>query len=73
MKQTHRLNVSVASTVKTLIAEAEAAAMQDPSMAEAAGLVYVGDIYSLREEIKTGKDNGWGKRSYVCSAGVPGL
>jgi len=73
MKQIHRFTVSVAAKVKTLIAQAEAAAVRDPSMAEMAGLVYVGDIYSLREEIKTSKDDGWGKRSYVCRSGVPGL
>ncbi len=73
MKQMYRFTSSVASKARRMIAQAESAAVQDPSMAEVAGLVYVGDIYSLRDEIETSKDNGWGKRCYVCSSGIPGL
>ncbi|HLQ26837.1 MAG TPA: hypothetical protein VK138_13290 [Acidiferrobacterales bacterium] len=72
MKQIYKF-ISSASKVRALIAQAEAAAIHDPSMAEVAGLVYVGDIYSLRKEVTVGKDDGWGKRRYVGSFGVPGL
>ena len=72
MKQIYKF-ISSASRIKALIDQAEAAAVQDPSMADMAGLVYIGDIYSLREDIKTSKDNGWGERCYVCNSGVPGL
>lgn len=65
MKRIIAFSASIAEQARRLIAQAEAAAGADTALAEAAGLVYVGDIYSLRDEdMKACKDDGWGARRY---------
>jgi len=65
---------TIAATVRSLIKQAEVATVEDPELCEVAGMVYVGDVYSLREDMKScGHDDGWGKRCYVCKSGEPVL
>lgn len=67
-----KLARSVGARVRALIRQAELSSVQDPALQQVAGEVYVGDIYSLREEIKVVRpDDGWGKRRYVCDSDVP--
>ncbi len=63
-----RLNVpsSVARIAKLLIAQAESTCDIDPGMCENAAMVYVGDIYSLREGVHAVNDDSWGERCYNC-------
>jgi hypothetical protein len=38
-------------------------------MCEAAAMVYVGDVYALREVDVALEDDGWGSRCYTCDIG----
>ena len=55
---------------QALIAAAEAASADDDDLAAVAGLVFVGDVYALRET-PTCADDGWGKRCYTCENHLP--
>ena len=50
------ISPSLVSGVKTLIAQAEAVCEMDPGLRDAAAMVYVGDVYALREEIEAASD-----------------
>lgn len=39
-----------------------------PDMQEVAAMVYVGDVYVLREQMKPTKNDGWGKNCYNCDS-----
>lgn len=71
MKFIFEFTSSIAAKARALIAQAEAATEKDPEMSVVAGLVYVGDIYSLRDGIKLAKDDGWGTRCYTCDCSNP--
>lgn len=47
-----RVSPSLIQGVKALIAQALAICETDPGMCDAAAMVYVGDVYVLREEIR---------------------
>lgn len=66
-----RLNVpsSVAQIAQVLIAKAESTCEIDPGMCEYAAMVYIGDIYSLREDMQAVNDDSWGDRCYNCPPG----
>lgn len=51
---------------QALIEASETICELDPGMCEAAAMVYVGDIYALREPL-TAVNDGWGRRHY-CAA-----
>lgn len=73
MKWDFKFVSSIAGTARALIEQAEALSNQDPQLQEVAGQVYVGDIYSLREDVCPAHDDGWGQRCYTCAPGVPCL
>ena len=56
--------------VRAMMAQAEAASAGDTALAEVAGLVFVGDLYALREMLPH-RDDGWGKRCYTCENHLP--
>ncbi len=56
----------LADDVKALIAQAEASCETDPVLHDVAAMVYVGDVYALRELVRTTADPAWGERSYAC-------
>ena len=65
MKLFSRLTVSLAKRVNALISQTEAA---HPGMADAAAMVYVGDVYALRELRARRHADGWGGRHYSCDS-----
>ncbi len=56
---------SLVRKVNTLIRRTEA---ENPGMPEVAAMVYVGDVYALREQRDRAKADGWGDRHYTCEA-----
>ena len=56
---------SLAAKVNALIRKEESA---HPGMQEVAAMVYVGDVYALREQMKPTKNDGWGKNCYNCDS-----
>ncbi len=54
-------NVSLAARVKGMIRQAE---NTHPDMQETAAMVYVGDIYVMREQTVPSKDAGWAGLQY---------
>ncbi|MFQ5936181.1 MAG: hypothetical protein ACE5LB_07230 [Acidiferrobacterales bacterium] len=56
---------SLVDNVQALIEQAEAVRDVDPAMGEAAAMVYVGDVYALRETLQIAEDAGWGTRRYA--------
>ncbi len=58
--------VGLAVDVKALIAEAEAFCETDPVLRDVAAMVYVGDVYALRELLHATADPAWEERSYAC-------
>lgn len=73
MKRIYALRASIVTKARALNAQAEAAAGSDAALAESAAQIYVGDIYSLREDMHPCKDNGWGRRRYSGSDRAPAL
>jgi hypothetical protein len=65
MKSLLNLTSSLAARVGNLIREAERA---HPGMQEVAAMVYVGDVYALREQSVPVKSDGWGTHCYNCDA-----
>jgi hypothetical protein len=59
------LTVSLARRINALIARAEAA---HPGMPEVAAMVYVGDVYALREQRRRRHADGWGRYHYSCDS-----
>lgn len=58
-------DVNAAVTAMALVHEAERVCETDPAMCEVAAMVYVGDVYALREPMPAIND-GWGGRCYNC-------
>ena len=56
---------ALVSRVNGLIRRTEA---DHPDMKEAAAMVYVGDVYALRELRVRAHADGWGDRRYTCDA-----
>ncbi len=65
MKNPFRLVLPLASRVKTLLGREESA---HPGMAEVAAMVYIGDVYVLREQPQPAKNDGWGENCYQCDS-----
>lgn len=59
------MTVSLVDRVNGLISKAED---EHPGLDEVAAMVYVGDIYVLREQVTPGVSDGWGKNVYVGDA-----
>lgn len=55
----------LADDVKALIAQAEAICETDPVLHDVAAMVFVGDVYALRELVRATADPACGKRSYT--------
>ena len=54
---------SLVRKMNGLIRKAEA---ENPGMPEVASMVYVGDVYALREQRERAKGDGWRDRRYTC-------
>lgn len=67
MKKSH-INQSLRDRVGEMVTLAETVCETDPDLCESATMVFVGDVYSLREEL-TGGDTAWGERCYTCNPG----
>ena len=63
MKCLLNLTSSLAARVGNLIREEERA---HPGLQEVAAMVYVGDVYALREQTVPAKNDGWGAQCYNC-------
>ena len=59
----------LAGQVKALIETVRDLREADPAIGEAAEMVYIGDVYALRELIASADDPGWGGRAYSGSLG----
>ncbi|OGI42701.1 MAG: hypothetical protein A2150_03765 [Candidatus Muproteobacteria bacterium RBG_16_64_11] len=55
----------LASRVKALLGREESA---HPGLSEVAAMVYIGDVYVLREQPQPGKNDGWGENCYHCAS-----
>jgi hypothetical protein len=60
---------SLATQLQALIEDAEAAREADPAIGEAAAMVYIGDVYALREVVQPTDNTGWGTRPYAGHLG----
>lgn len=65
MKAIFDWTTSLVRKVNGLIRKTEA---ENPGMPEEAAMVYVGDVYALREQRERAHADGWGKRRYTCEA-----
>lgn len=63
MKFLFQLTASLASRINALISRSERA---HPGMQEVAAMVYVGDVYALRELPHRRRADGWGRYHYSC-------
>jgi len=63
MKSPFQLTSSLASRINALITQSERA---HPGMQEVAAMVYVGDVYALRERPRRQHTDGWGRYHYSC-------
>lgn len=63
MKTLMNLTTSLVERVNRLISRA---AEEHPGMPEVAAMVYVGDVYVLREQAERRQSDGWGRHSYVA-------
>ncbi len=69
LKQTE-VSPSLVQDVKALIAQAEEVLEADPGMGDAAAMVYVGDVYVLREEIDVLNEDAERERFYASDLSV---
>ena len=60
---------SLATQLQALIEEAETVRETDPAIGEAAAMVYIGDVYALREVVQPTDNTGWGARAYAGHLG----
>jgi len=60
-----RLTSSLARQINNLVRRVEAA---HPGMPEVAAMVYVGDVYVLREQRHRRHVDGWGGKRYHCES-----
>lgn len=65
MKRLVDLTMSMVRRINRLVSRAEA---QHPGLREAAAMVYVGDVYALRELRRRRHADGWGDRHYSCDS-----
>ena len=63
MKSPFQPTSSLASRINTLSTQSERA---HPGMHEVAAMVYVGDVYALREQLHRQNADGWGRYHYSC-------
>ena len=63
MKLFSHLTSSLVSKINDLISRTESA---HPGMPEVAAMVYVGDVYALREQQHRQRADGWGRYHYSC-------
>lgn len=63
MKFLTELTTSLARTLNDLVSSTEA---DHPGMPDTAAMVYVGDVYVLRELRQRRHVDGWGDRHYSC-------
>lgn len=61
----------IAARIRALIRQAEHATVADDALHDCASLVYVGDVYSLRDGVAPARDDGWHGRCYVCDRDTP--
>lgn len=73
MKISHYPDPFMAAQAQVLVTQAESVCETDPEMCEVAAMVYVGDVYALREFGVDLEDDGWGNRCYVCDTGTDPL
>ncbi|MDX1487561.1 MAG: hypothetical protein R3268_05120 [Acidiferrobacterales bacterium] len=64
MMRAAKIAAPLAGHVKALIEAVEDLREADPAIGEAAEMVYIGDVYALRELIHSTDDPSWGKRPY---------
>lgn len=57
-----RMSSSLASRVQRMLSQLE---VSNPANRDVAAMVYVGDVYSLRDGITPAKDSGWGDHCYT--------
>ena len=65
MKSLTELTSSLVSRINALISQTETA---HPGMQEVAAMVYVGDVYALREQPRRLHTDGWGRYHYSCDS-----
>lgn len=65
MKNPFRFASPLTAKVNTLIDREESA---HPGMSEVAAMVYIGDVYVLREQPQPAKNDGWGENCYQCDS-----
>ena len=63
MKCLFKVTSKLAAKISALIRAEERA---HPDMQEVAAMVYVGDVYVLREQCQPAKNDGWGTHCYTC-------
>ena len=63
MNTPFQLTSSLVSRINALIMQSERA---HPDMQEVAAMVYVGDVYALREQPRRQHADGWGRYHYSC-------
>jgi len=63
MKFLSRFASSHESRVNALIMQSE---FTDPDMQEVAAMVFVGDVYVLREQLRRQHADGWGRSHFSC-------
>jgi hypothetical protein len=63
MNSLFQLTSSLVSRINALIMQSERA---HPGMQEVAAMVYVGDVYALREQPRRQHADGWGHYHYSC-------
>ncbi|MDH4134037.1 MAG: hypothetical protein OEV31_04560 [Gammaproteobacteria bacterium] len=56
---------SLARRINSLVHRAESA---HPGMDDVAAMVYVGDVYALREQSRRRPSDGWGRYRYTCDS-----
>lgn len=59
------LTSSLSRRINALIQLAETV---HPDMEDVAAMVYVGDVYSLREQRRRRRADGWGRYRYTCDS-----
>lgn len=63
MKRIRGMVSFFSSSLNVLVSRAEA---EHPELPEVASMVYVGDVYVLREQDHVRQADGWGKFRYSC-------
>ena len=65
MKVLLELTASLVETINSLVSRIEA---EHPGMRDVAAMVYVGDVYALREHLPRRRSDGWGHHHYTCDS-----